>query len=49
LGRYGWLMRVAFVTFGVAHLALIADMRRYLCGPGRVGSLWLRVSSAPRS
>jgi MFS family permease len=48
LGRYGWLMSVAFVTFGVAHLALVADVRRYLSDswPGRLALAALVVSAA---
>lgn len=48
LGRHGWLMTIAFVTFGVAHLALVADVRRYLSGswPGRLALAALVVSAA---
>jgi hypothetical protein len=47
LGRHGWLMSVAFVTFGAAHLALVADVRRYLPGswPGRLALVALVVSA----
>jgi hypothetical protein len=47
LGRHGWLMSVAFVTFGLAHLALAADVRRYLSGswPGRLPLVALVVSA----
>lgn len=48
IGRYGWLMSVAFVTFGIAHLGLLAGMRRYLSGSwaGRLGQAALIVSAA---
>jgi len=51
LGRYGWLMSIAFVTFGVAHLALVADARRYLSGswPGRLALAFSRPMPSPRT
>ncbi len=47
LGRYGWLMNGAFMTFGIAHLWLLASVRRYLSGswPGRLGQAALVISA----
>ena len=48
LGRYGWLMSLTFVTFGVAHVALAFDLRRFRSAswPARLAPAAMAITAA---